>query len=444
MRGREQASKIELIMNTTASLVRRVCLGFVPLALGTIPLCASAANWPQWRGPEGIGATQEKNLPLHWDTNTNVRWRAPLPDRGNSTPIVWGQQVFVTQATAKDNRRALLCFDRTNGRLLWDRGVTPDDKELTHATNPQCSGSPTTDGERVVAWFGSAGLYCWDLNGKELWHRELGKQRHIWGNGSSPVIHGGLVYLNFGPGEPSFLLAVDKITGKDAWRVNEPNADSGEKKPGEEKPRWTGSWSTPVFISVEGRAQLLMSWPQRLIAFEPETGREAWSCAGLNDLVYTSPLHDQGVVVAMGGYGGKSLAVRAGGRGEVTASRRLWHHPKTKQRIGSGVLHDGHLYILNEDGLAHCNELETGKLVWDQRLTGTGKDNTSWSSMIRAGDRLYAVNHSGDTFVLRASPRFELLATNSIGEHTESSLAASDDELFLRTHRALWCLGATQ
>ncbi len=404
----------------------------------------AADNWPAWRGPEGTGVSREKDLPLRWNTNTNVRWRVPLPDRGNSTPIVWGQKVFLTQATAKDNRRALLCFNRADGKLLWDRGVTPDDKEPTHATNPQCSASPMTDGERVVAWFGGGGLYCYDLDGKELWHRDLGKQRHIWGNGSSPLIHGGLVYLNFGPGEPSFLLALDKKTGQDVWRVHEPNADAGEKKPGQEKPRWTGSWSTPVFIEVEGRAQLLMSWPQRLIAFEPKSGQELWSCAGLNDLVYTSPIHDQGVVVAMGGYGGKSLAVRAGGSGDVTESRRLWHHPKTKQRIGSGVIHGGHLYILNEDSLAHCYELESGKLVWDQRLTGAGKDNTSWSSMVLAGDRLYVVNHSGDTFVLRASPKFELLATNSIGEHTEGSIAASAGELFLRTHRALWCIGGNE
>ena len=416
-------------MNACFTSLPRCSTRFAVAGLIALAPLAHAANWPGWRGPEGTGVTREKNLPLRWDTNTNVRWRVPLADRGNSTPIVWGQKVFVTQASVKDNRRALLCFDRIDGRLLWGRGVTPEDSEPTHATNPQCSASPMTDGERVVAWFGSGGLHCYDMEGKELWHRDLGRQRHIWGNGSSPVIHGGMVYLNFGPGEPSFLLAVDKKTGKDVWRVGEPNADDGEKKPGQEKARWTGSWSTPVFATVEGREQLLMSWPQRLIAFEPGTGKEVWSCAGLNDVVYTSPIHDKGIVVAMGGYGGKSLAVRAGGSGEVTESRRLWLHPKTKQRIGSGVIHGGHLYILNEDGLAHSYELESGKLVWDQRLTGAGKDNTSWSSMILAGDRLYAVNHSGDTFVLRASPKFELLATNSIGEHTEGSIAASDGEL---------------
>ena len=189
-----------------------------------------AGNWPAWRGPDGIGLSREKELPLRWGTNTNVRWRVPLPDRGNSTPIVWGKKVFVTQAT-KDNRRALLCFDRADGKLLWERGVTPDDKEPTHATNPQCSGSPTTDGERVVAWFGSAGLYCWDLDGNELWHRDLGRQRHIWGNGSSPVLHGGVVYLNFGPGVPSFLLAVDKKTGRTCGGWMSPTRMTVRKNP---------------------------------------------------------------------------------------------------------------------------------------------------------------------------------------------------------------------
>lgn len=415
-----------------------LCLrALVFVALG---LHLHAANWPEWRGPHGDGRCDERNLPLHWSTNENIRWRVPLPDRGNSTPVAWGNRIFVTQAIARERRRTLMCFDRTNGKLLWQQGASHEKQEPTHDTNPNCSASPATDGQRVVSWFGSAGLYCHDLDGKELWHRDLGPQRHIWGNGSSPVIHGGLVYLNFGPGDPSFLIAVDARTGKDAWKVNEPNADSGEKKPGQEKQRWTGSWSTPVFVTVEGREQLLMSWPQRLIAFEPKSGKELWSCAGLNDLVYTSPLHDHGVVVAMGGYGGKAFAVRAGGSGDVTESRRLWQHPKTRQRIGSGVIHDGHVYILTDPGFAECWELETGKLVFEERLTGAGKDNTSWSSMVLADGLLYVVNHSGDTLVLRASPKFELLAINSLGEHTEGSIAVSDGELFIRTHQALWCI----
>ena len=224
--------------------------------------------------------------------------------------------------------------------------------------------------------------------------------------------------------------------------MTEPNANSGEKQPGQEAQRWTGSWSTPVFARVDGRDQLLMSWPQRLVSFEPSTGRELWNCGGLNDLVYTSPLHENGVAVAMGGYGGKAIAVRTGGQGDITESRRLWQNPKTRQRIGSGVIHENHIYILTDPGIAECWELQSGKLVYEERLTGAGKDNTSWSSMVLADGLIYAVNHSGDTFVLRASRKFEWLAINSLGEHTEGSIAVSDGALFLRTHRALWCIGA--
>jgi len=402
---------------------------------------AVAENWPTWRGPSCTGVANETHLPLHWGTNENVLWRTPLPERGNSTPIVWGKQVFVTQAIEADKRRALLCFDRATGRLLWKQGVVVESAESTHETNPQCSSSPVTDGERLVAWFGSAGLFCCDLQGSELWRRELGSQKHIWGWGSSPSLDGSLCYLNFGPGDPSFLVALDKKTGKEDWRVAEPNANSGEKKPGQEKAVWAGSWSTPVIIKAGGREELILTWPKRVVAFEPKTGRELWSCSGINPLVYTSPLYEPSkeIVVAMGGFNGMSLAVKAGGSGDVTESRRLWQHPKTKQRMGSGVIHDGHIYILNDPGVAECFELESGKLIWEERLRGPAAKSDSWSSMVVADGKLYVINQGGDTFVLKASPQFEVLATNSLAETTIASMAVSDGGLFVRTHKALWC-----
>ena len=169
----------------------------------------SADHWPEWRGPHGDGRCDEKHLPLHWSTNENIRWRVALPDRGNSTPVVWGSRIFVTQAISKEKRRTVMCLDRTSGKSLWQQGPVCETQEPSHDTNPNCSSSPVTDGQRVVSWFGSAGLYCHNLDGKELWHRDLGPQRHIWGSGSSPVIHGDRVYLNFGPGDPSFLIALD-------------------------------------------------------------------------------------------------------------------------------------------------------------------------------------------------------------------------------------------
>jgi len=404
----------------------------------SLPMIAS--NWPQWRGPQGTGISSEQNLPLRWSTNENVCWRVPLPERGNSTPIVWDQRVFLTQAA--ESRRTVSCFNRHDGKLLWQSGVTYPEKEATHETNPLCSASPVTDGERVIASFASAGLYCYDFTGKELWHHDLGKQAHIWGNGASPIIHGDLCILNFGPGERTFLIAVNKKTGQTVWQVDEPGGSLGEPKPGE-KPDWVGSWSTPIVASLNGREELVMSWPKRVAAYDPPIGKELWTCNGLNPLVYTSPLYADGMVVAMGGFGGMALAVKAGGSGEVTGTHRLWHHPKTKQRIGSGVIADGHIYILNDPGVAECYELKTGKLIWEERLVGQGPDNSSWSSMVLADGRLYAINHSGDTFVLKASPKFELVATNSVGEPDNASLAVSDGEIFIRTHKALWCIAET-
>jgi outer membrane protein assembly factor BamB len=421
-----------MTMKATVSL----SLGFL---LG-LPFVAPADHWPAWRGPLGTGVTAEKNLPLRWSTNENVRWRVPLPDRGNSTPIAWGSRVFVTQAIAAENRRALLCFDRRTGRLLWQSGPTWTDNEPTHETNPQCAASPVTDGDRVIAWFGSAGLYCFDFAGRELWHRDLGAQRHIWGNASSPVLHGDLCFLNFGPGERTFLIAVNKRTGRDAWKVDEPGGDSGEKKPGVDKPAWIGSWSTPVVVRAGGREELIVHWPNRVAAFAPRTGRELWTCRGLTPLAYTSPLHADGVLVAMGGFMGAALAVKAGGSGDVTDTHRLWLHPKNKQRIGSGAVRDGHVYILTEPGVAECWELATGKLVYEERLKGPAPEGNNWSSLVLAGDRLYVINQGGDAFVWRASPKFEVLATNSVDEFVNASLAPSDGDIFIRTHKALWCV----
>lgn len=408
-----------------------------------------AADWPAWRGPLGTGVSDEKNLPVKWGPNENVHWRAALPEPGNSTPIVWKDRVFLTQAVGKE--RTLMCFHRADGRVLWRRGVTTrlaDDP--THATNPYCSASPVTDGRRVIVWFGSDGLYCYDFAGRKLWSRDLGVQRHIWGYGASPVIQGDLCFLNFGPGERSFLLAVNKKTGKTVWQQDEDSgygkAAPADGRGGQDRERATyiGSWSTPVLMDVEGQEQLLLSWPRRLAAYDPATGRELWTCSGLNPLVYTSPIYEGDAVVALGGFGGMGLAVKAGGSGDVTDSRRLWHHPRTKQRIGSGVIREGHLYIHNDPGVAECFELATGNRVWEERLRGPGKTGQNWSSIMLAGDNCYTITQGGDCFVFKASPKFELVAVNSLGERSNSSIVPASGGLYIRTHAALWCIRSQQ
>lgn len=403
---------------------------------------AQADDWPAWRGPLANGVSAEKGLPVKWSPTENVRWRLPLPAPGNSTPIVWGDRVFLTQAEGK--QRSLLCINRADGKVLWRQGVTTRLAEdpPTHGTNPYCSPSPVTDGRCVIVWHGSDGLHCYDLAGKPLWSRDLGVQRHTWGYGSSPVIRGGLCYLNFGPGNRTILMAVDTATGKTVWQHEEPSAYGKPPPDGKGKPMtYVGSWATPVIAAVDGRDQVLLSWPRRLAAYDPATGREIWTCTGLGPLVYPSPLVSGDTVVAMSGFSGAALAVRAGGEGDVTAARRLWHVPRTPQRIGSGVIHEGHIYIHNDPGTAQCLEAATGKVVWEERLRGSGKSGQNWSSVLLADGKCYTITQGGDCFVFKAAPAFELLAVNPLGERSNSSVVASNGDLFIRTHAALWCVG---
>jgi outer membrane protein assembly factor BamB len=315
-------------------------------AAGLWAIPSSAGDWPAWRGATGQGHSEEKNLPLKWSTKENVVWRVPLPAPGNSTPVVWGEKIFLTQANKGGTTRGLMCFDRRDGKLLWKQEISYTEKERVWNDTYFCSASPATDGKLVVVSHGSAGMYCHDLDGKELWKRtDLGTFQHQYGNASSPVLYEGTVILWCGPNEGkgrNYLLAVEKGTGKTVWEYNAPG----------------GSWSTPLIVPVKSESgksedQLLLPTPNKFKGIDPKTGKELWSCDGLTNLVYTSALYGDGVAVAMSGYGGAALAVRLGGTGDITKDR-LWHHPRNTQRVGSGVIVDDHVYILEENGIPHC------------------------------------------------------------------------------------------
>ncbi len=419
---------------------------FLYLGLACAVPSLRAENWPAWRGPSQQGVTSETDLPVLWSRTENIRWRTPLPERGNSTPIVWEDRIFVTQPEDQENRRTLMCFDRAAGKLLWQEGLTFAEKEPTHNTNPFCSPSPVTDGERVIVWFGSAGLACYDLAGKLLWHRDLGSVNHHWGSGSSPVLVGNLCIINYGPGNPSFVIAVDKRDGNTVWKFDVPHEHYGEKTAlgpsgsagGSEL---YGSWATPLVIDAAGRKELIVALPQKLLSCDPETGKEFWSCGGLSDLVYASPSASNDIVVAFGGFHGPSLAVKAGGRGDRTVNR-LWYAPRSRSRLPSAVVRDEHLYVADMQGIVECQHAGTGETVWEGRAKGTDGKNETWSSPVLSGDKLYLPNQSGDVFVIKASPqKLEVIATNSLSEPTNSSLAVSNGEIFFRTHEALWCIG---
>ncbi len=412
----------------------------LPLALAASS-SALAAHWPAWRGPDGTGVSTEKHLPTRWSATENIRWKVALPERGNSTPIIWGDRVFVAQPAG--NERTLMCFDRAGGKLLWQKGVTYTAPDATHEANPYCSASPATDGERVIVWFGSAGVVCYDMQGAQLWKRDLGKQSHEWGYGSSPILHGDLCILYFGPGPGSFLTALDKQTGKTVWRVEEPLVEPRKRTDGfkGKEPGIIGTFTSPILIRAAGRDELVMSFPQQLRAYDPKTGAELWHCDGLNELIYASPLAADGVVVGMGGYFGNSIAVKPGGKGDVTATHRLWQSVRTKTGIGSGVIHDGHIFIMTGGARVQCLDLKTGNEVWLETARGKGATGDSWSSMTLADGKLYVLNQGGDCVVLKASPKFELLAANSLGnERADSSVAVSNGDLFIHTHKHLWCV----
>ena len=554
------------------------------VAAMSIVAAARAGNWPAFRGADGQSVSADKGLPVEWAPDRNVRWRVALPGRGNGSPVVWGERVFVGQFDPSGNRRTVMCFGRGDGKLLWESGVSYAEKESHHPDNPYCSGTPATDGQRVVVSFGSAGVYCYDFDGNQLWHRDLGKLEHMFGNAVSPVIAGDLVYVSHGPGTGSKLVALDKHHDKVVWEAQPPKVDPGEQRisgpqlagpavmlsmqlvesgdkdddealsreemvaladawfdkidpqkagtvtkdqlferlgavgqappgapadyqagkvlgPGllkatdvnrdgslsREELRTTfaqwfdkwgggagepidanqvmdglgtiypplpgasfggesgpgGSWSTPVLIRTPQREELIVAFPNRLCGYDPKTGKLLWFSRDLKDAVQTTPVFAEGVIIAQSGdmAGGSTVAVRPGGSGDVTESRRAWKQPRVKGSIGSGVAHGGHYYAIATEGFVLCTDLKTGKQLWQKRLEGTGDKNSSWSSMLLAEGRIYVPNQSGDVFVLRAAPKFEVLATNSVNEPTNASLAASNGQLFLRTDKSLWCIG---
>lgn len=413
------------------------------LALAALAASAvAAADWPAWRGPTGQGHSTDKNVPLKWTATQNVKWKVKLEQQSNSTPIVAGDAVYLTQANEGGTVRSLLCLARADGKVRWQRDVAYAEKERNWNKNWYANASPATDGERVVVSFGSAGMYCYDAAGKELWKRtDLGAWDHAFGNSASPVLYKNLAILWCGPNEKdgrNYLLAVDKATGKTVWERDQP----------------TGSWATPLIADVGGKDHLIVGMSKdvknapedkhgHLKGFDPLTGSELWACRGLNSYVYTSALVGDGVAVGMSGYGGAALAVKLGGVGDITPDR-LWVHPKNVQRVGSGVVTGGHVYMVDENGAPHCYDLKTGKDAWADEAKLKG--GVTWGSMVHAGGRLYVMMRTGETTVLAANPKFEVLAVNPLaaGEQTNSSPVVAGGEIYLRTFRHLYCVSAAK
>ena len=404
----------------------------------------AAADWPAFRGPQGNGISDEKNAPLEWSKTKNVKWSATLPQPGNGSPIVSGGKVFVTCAEdAKGHGRSLYCFDRKTGEKAWVKTVTFDKDDPTHETNMYCGSTPAADGKRVVVWHSSGGLYCYDFDGKELWKKDLGEFRHMWGYGSSPVIHNDRVILHTGPGKNEIYVAAFALAdGKQIWRTDEPFEGDGDyrAKDGAYDKAYMGSWATPLIATIDGKEQAICTMPKRVVSYDLDGGKILWFCEGIRakqgDLAYSSPAVSGDVCIVTGGFGGPSLAVKVDGDGDIT-DKRLWRKDSNPQSIGSGVVIDGYLYRPNAGpGTIECIDPKTGDIKWTERAS------TYWGSIVSVAGRCYAPGQDGVTLVFKPSPeKFELLAKNSLGEGTNSTPAISDGEFFIRTMKTLHCIG---
>lgn len=404
---------------------------------------ASAADWPQFRGPDFNGVAREKQAPTRWSATENVRWKTALPRPGNGSPIVAAGRVFVTSAEDGDGKqRSLYCFDRKDGKQLWVRTVEFTKKMPTHDTNPYCGTTPASDGKRVVVWHGSAGLHCYDLEGKELWQRDLGEFRHMWGYGTSPVLYDGKLLLHSGPGEKIFLALFNLENGQTLWQTDEPLPVAGNSDHNAEG-GYLGSWATPVVTKVEGQDQIILSMPGRVNGYDPKSGKILWSCTGLHhqggDLAYSSPIIAGDLCFQTGGYGGPALSIKLGGSGDVTDTHRLWRREKEPQSIGTGVALGGFIYRPNAGpGTIDCLEPQTGKVRWRERAT----DAAFWGSMVMAGDLAYVVSQKGETVVFRPNPdKYDGVALNPLDETCNTTPAISDGQIFIRTNQHLVCVG---
>ena len=400
-----------------------------------------AGDWSGFRGPAGDGKTAD-TAPTKWSAEENIAWKAPMPWAGNGSPIVAGNQVLVTSVkTDEGKQRSLFSYDRKTGQQQWEKTVEIDEAMPHHKTNPHGSSTPASDGKSIVVWHASAGLYCYDMAGNQLWSRDLGEYRHMWGYGSSPIIRGDKVLLHTGPGKTCTVVALNLSDGKTLWRHDEPLEGTYERRE-DDAPQ--GSWSTPVFATVAGREQAIVMFPKRVVSFDVESGDIVWSCNGLRhdrgDLAYSSPVIAGDLCFVTGGYKGPGMAIRLDGKGDVTQSHRLWRNENNPQSIGSGVFVDGYVYRPNGSagkGI-ECIDPKTGDALWSQRTSGP-----HWGSMVMSGDLLYVTAQDGTTVVFKPSPGgYDEVSENQLGETCNGTPAISDGQIFIRTDDYLYCIGS--
>ncbi len=436
---------------------------------------SASADWSRFRGPNGSGISSDSgSLPTQWGPTENLKWKVPLPGPGSSSPIVVGDKVLVTcwtgYGTSRENpgdqaqlRRHLVCLDRETGTTLWSKSIEPvlpeDDYRGQFTQHGYASHTPVSDGERIYTYFGKTGAMAFDLDGNVLWQTPIGTESDPrgWGSASSPILYENLVIVT-GSAESQALVALDKATGKQVWR--------------QEAAGLGGTWGTPVLVKVDDqRTDLVIGVPYEIWALNPATGKLQWYCEAMNtDSFCSSVVEDSGIVYASEGREGGSIAVRTGGKDDVTKSHVVWTGRHTN-RIGSPLVHEGRMYFF-ANGVANCIEAKTGTEIYQARLQDPGSAlpaspptpggrgpggpggrggrggpmGGDYSSPILADGKIYYIQRSGTAFVLKPGDKFEQLAVNRVTDETEdfsATPAADKGSLFIRSDKHLYCVSTT-
>jgi len=442
--------------------VRKIAL--VAICLFAVSALVSSADpmkyWPQWRGPELNGVVPHGDPPVEWSEDKNVRWKIEIPGKGHASPIVWEEKIFILTAIETDKviatqeadvaeeqlpawRRRMsgkkpsniykfdiLAIDRRDGKILWQKTAREEPPNAgTHAEGSWASSSPITDGEHVYAYFGSHGLYCYDMQGKLIWEKDFGDMntKLSFGEGSSPVLYGNAIIVNWDHEGESFIVALDKKTGERLWKVDRNEATS---------------WSTPLVIEHDGKPQVIVSATNRVRSYDPATGELIWECGGMTGNVIPCPVLRDGIVYLTSGFRGNALLAISLDKasGDITDSEAIvWKHDKNMPYAPSPLLYGNMLYVLQENkGFLSCFNVDTGQAYYErQKLDGI---RVTFSSPVGASERVYITGKGGATLVLQHGTEFKLLATNSLKDNFTASPAIVDKDIYLRGYKYLYCI----
>jgi len=396
------------------------------------------SDWAQFRGPGGLGVSPDKPVPTIWSQTKNIKWKTAMPGPGASSPIVLGQRVFLTCSAGfpvpgqlavptVDVKRNLLCLERDTGKILWNAEVASKQPEpaVIRENHGYASSTPVADGERIYVFYGTTGVFAFDHQGKQIWQADVGGRTHGWGSAASPILYQNLVIVNASV-ESDSLFAFDKRTGKAVWRAR------GIRE----------SWSTPLLVALPGgKTELVVPIFGKLLAFAPDTGEPLWSCdTGISWYMVPSLIANDGVIYCVGGRSGAALAIRAGGRGDVTLTHLVWTGVQGSN-VCSPVFNQGHLYWTKDSPpVAYCAEVGAGRVIYEQRMDGAGQ---FYASPVLAGGNIYYLARGGRTYVVPARPNFELLTVNELadGGVFNATPAVAGGLLFIRSDRFLYCIG---